>query len=67
MPAFADPIARRHLQRLMTTARLRDPQVLERLLADVADRIGGQAAILTALEDLAARDRSRRALRVLSR
>ena len=62
MRAFTDPIARRHLQRLMAVSGLRDPR-LEQLLADVADRIGGQSAILSVLEDLADQKRGRRAIR----
>jgi len=61
---FAEPNARRHLQRLVASTYPRGPQVLEQLLADVAGRIGGQAAILAALVELEAQrprtDRSRR-------
>ena len=51
-------------QRLVASTYPRGPQVLEQLLADVAGRIGGQAAILAALVELEAQrprtDRSRR-------
>jgi hypothetical protein len=66
MRAFTDPIARRHLQQLMAVSGLRDPRI-EQLLADVADRIGGQSAILSVLEDLAARNRGRRVIREMPR
>ena len=58
MHPFADPIARR-LQRLVAGAYPRGPQVLVELLADVASRIGGQAAIFSALEELEVTDRRR--------
>jgi hypothetical protein len=63
MRPFADPVARRHLQRLVIISHLRDPQVLEQLLTDVASAIGGGPAILAALEQLAAQNRGRRAIR----
>jgi hypothetical protein len=50
----------------MAVSGLRDPR-LEQLLADVADRIGGQSAILSVLEDLADQKRGRRAIRGASR
>ena len=62
MSAFAEPTARRHLRRLVAVTHPRGPQFLEQLLADVAGRIGGQAAILAALEELAVSDRRRRRL-----
>ena len=60
MSAFAEPTARRHLRRLVAVTHPRGPQFLEQLLADVAGRIGGQAAILAALEELASSDQRRR-------
>jgi hypothetical protein len=60
MRAFTDPIAQRRLQRLVADAHLRGPQVFVQLLTDVAGRIGGQPAIIAALEELDATPRRRR-------
>ena len=64
MRSFTEPNARRHLQRLVAVAYPRGPQVLEQLLADVASRIGGQPAIIAAIEELEATSRRRRVTRI---
>lgn len=64
MRPFADPVARRHLQRLVAAAHPRGPQIFVQLLTDVAGRIGGQPAILAALEELAATGRKRRQVEI---
>ena len=63
MHPFADPTAHRRLQRLVTVVYPRGPRVFIELLTDIAIRIGGQAAIFAALEELevAARRRRRQA------
>ena len=60
MRPFTDPIAHRQLQRLVAVAHPRGPQVIVQLLTDVASRIGGQPAIIAALEELEAMPRRRR-------
>lgn len=62
---FSDPETQRRLQRLVAVAYPRGPAIIVQLLTDVADAIGGQPAILAALEDLAAQNRGRRSLRVV--
>ena len=52
MHPFTDPATQRRLQRLVADAHPRGPQVFVQLLTDVASRIGGQAAIFSALEEL---------------
>ena len=60
MRPFTDRIAHRRLQRLVAVAHPRGPQVIVQLLTDVASRIGGQPAIIAALEELEAMPRRRR-------
>ena len=63
MRPFADPIVQRQLQRLVADVHPRGPQVIVQLLTDVAGRIGGQPAVIAALEELAVTSRPRRGLR----
>jgi hypothetical protein len=60
MRPFADPTAQRRLQRRVAATHPRGPQVFVQLLSDVAGRIGGQAAIFSVLEELAATPPRRR-------
>ena len=60
MRSFTDPATQRRLQRLVMDAHPRGPQIFVQLLTDVADRIGGQPAIIAALEELAVTSHRRR-------
>jgi|KBSMisStandDraft_5_1062788.scaffolds.fasta_scaffold6046218_1 hypothetical protein len=60
MQPFSDPAAQRRLQRLVADAHPRGPQIIVQLLTDVASRIGGQPAILAALEEFTVTARRRR-------
>lgn len=57
MQPFTDPTTQRRLQRLVADAHPRGPQVFVQLLTNVANRIGGQPAIIAALEELDATSR----------
>jgi hypothetical protein len=66
-PPFSDPPTQRRLERLVAVTYPRGPAVVVQLLTNVAVAIGGAPAILGELENLAAQNRGRRAIRGASR